>query len=123
MVQNVQYLNGPPSQVTLPFEYQTPILSGIKMVTVFYIDPKERLSSPLQFQLDNYLFQRRRLCSVVKCQLFFWGGGGGVYFFSFNKYSQKKLFSCNQFYIKLATFCRVFKIILGKNLQSDFLSL
>ena len=35
MVQNVQYLNGPPSHVTLPFEYLTPILSGIQMNLVF----------------------------------------------------------------------------------------
>ena len=44
MVQNVRYSNGPPSHVTLPFEYGTPILPysdesgiqvfGIKMVTV-----------------------------------------------------------------------------------------
>ena len=34
MVQNGQYLNGPPSHVTFPFEYRTPILSGILMVTV-----------------------------------------------------------------------------------------
>ena len=39
MVQNVQYSNGPPSHVTLPFECRTPILSciqvfGIQMVTV-----------------------------------------------------------------------------------------
>ena len=27
MVQNVRYLNGLPSHVTLPFEYQTPTLS------------------------------------------------------------------------------------------------
>ena len=31
MVQNVKYFNGPPSHVTLPFEYRTPILSGIHM--------------------------------------------------------------------------------------------
>ena len=29
------YSNGPPSHVTLPFEYQTPILSGIQMNPVF----------------------------------------------------------------------------------------
>ena len=31
MFQNVHYLNGPPSHVTLPFEYQTPLLSGIQV--------------------------------------------------------------------------------------------
>ena len=31
MVQNVRYSNGPPSHVTLPFEYRTPILSVIQM--------------------------------------------------------------------------------------------
>ena len=41
MVQNVRYLNGPPSHVTLPFEYRTPTLSGIQvfgiqMVTVIF---------------------------------------------------------------------------------------
>ena len=41
MVQNFWYLNGPPSHMTLPFEYQTPILSsiqvfGIQMDTVLY---------------------------------------------------------------------------------------
>ena len=35
MVQNVQYLNGPPSQMTLQFEYWTPILSSIQMKLVF----------------------------------------------------------------------------------------
>ena len=34
MVQNDQYLNGPPRHVTLSFDYRTPILSGIQMVTV-----------------------------------------------------------------------------------------
>ena len=39
MVLNVQYLNGPPRNVTFPFEHQTPTLSGIQvfgiqMVTV-----------------------------------------------------------------------------------------
>ena len=34
MFQNIQYLNGPPSQMTLPFEYQTPILPVIQMVNV-----------------------------------------------------------------------------------------
>ena len=45
MVQNVRYLNGLPSHVTLPFEYLTPILSsiqvfGIQMVTVHYSFPE-----------------------------------------------------------------------------------
>ena len=35
MVQNVWHSNGPPSYVTIPFDDQTPILSGIQMVTVF----------------------------------------------------------------------------------------
>ena len=40
LVQNVLYSNGPPSHVTLPCEYRTPILSGIQVfgiqiVTVF----------------------------------------------------------------------------------------
>ena len=40
MVQNVRYLNGPPSHMTLSYEYRTPILSGIQvfgiqMVTLF----------------------------------------------------------------------------------------
>ena len=34
MVQNVQYSNGLPSHMTLLFEYQTPILSGIQMFGV-----------------------------------------------------------------------------------------
>ena len=39
MVQNAPYVNGPPSHVTITFEYQKPILSGIQvfgiqMVTV-----------------------------------------------------------------------------------------
>ena len=39
MVQNVRYTNGLPSHMILPFEYRTPILSGIQvfgiqMVTV-----------------------------------------------------------------------------------------
>ena len=41
MVQNVWYLNGLPSDLTLPFEYCTPIMSGIQMVhlvhTIFFI--------------------------------------------------------------------------------------
>ena len=42
MVQNVRYLNGPPSHATLPFEYWTLILSGIQvfgiqMVTVLLL--------------------------------------------------------------------------------------
>ena len=35
LVQNVQYLNGRPGHMTLPFEYQTLILSSIQIVTVF----------------------------------------------------------------------------------------
>ena len=35
MVQNVWNLNGAPSHVTLPFEYQTPKLSSIQMNPVF----------------------------------------------------------------------------------------
>ena len=35
MVQNVWYTNGPPSHLTLPFEYRTLILSGIQMNLVF----------------------------------------------------------------------------------------
>ena len=35
MVQNVRYLNGPPSHVTLLFEYQTPIVSSNQMNQVF----------------------------------------------------------------------------------------
>ena len=35
MVQNVWYLNGPPSRVTLTFEYHTPILFGIQKNPVF----------------------------------------------------------------------------------------
>ena len=35
MVQNVQYLNGPPSDVTLPFEYRAPILSSVQMNLAF----------------------------------------------------------------------------------------
>ena len=35
MVQNVRYLNGPPSHVTLQFAYQSPKLSGIQMNLVF----------------------------------------------------------------------------------------
>ena len=34
MVQNVQYLNGRPRHVTLPFEYWTPILSGIQVSSI-----------------------------------------------------------------------------------------
>ena len=35
MVQNVRYLNGPPSHVASPFEYRTQILSSIQMNMVF----------------------------------------------------------------------------------------
>ena len=35
IVLDVQYLNGPPSHVTLPFEYWTSILSGIQMNPIF----------------------------------------------------------------------------------------
>ena len=35
MVQNVRYSNVPPSHVTLPFEYRTPILFSIQMNLVF----------------------------------------------------------------------------------------
>ena len=35
MVQNALYLNGLQSHVTLPFEYWTPIQSGIQMNLVF----------------------------------------------------------------------------------------
>ena len=43
MVQNVPYWNGPPSHMTLPFEYQTSLLSGIRVfsiqiVTVYIFD-------------------------------------------------------------------------------------
>ena len=35
MVQNFRYSNGPPSHVTLPFEYRPPILFSIQMNPVF----------------------------------------------------------------------------------------
>ena len=35
MVKNVQFLNGQSSQITLPFEYQIPIVSSIQMSPVF----------------------------------------------------------------------------------------
>ena len=43
MVPNVRYSNGPPSYVTVSFEYQTPILSGIQVfgiqvVTVIFFN-------------------------------------------------------------------------------------
>ena len=34
MVPNVGYSNSPPSHVTLPFEYRTPILSGIQVLGI-----------------------------------------------------------------------------------------
>ena len=37
MVQNVKYSNGQPSHTAKTFEYQTPKLSGIQMLTVYYI--------------------------------------------------------------------------------------
>ena len=37
MVQNIWHSNGLPSLMTLPFEYRTPILTGIRMVTVLTI--------------------------------------------------------------------------------------
>ena len=36
LVQNVWYSDGPPTTVTLLFEYWTPIMSGNQMVTVIY---------------------------------------------------------------------------------------
>ena len=33
-VQNVWYSNGPPSRMNLPFEYRTPILSGIQVFSI-----------------------------------------------------------------------------------------
>ena len=45
MVQNVRYSNGPPSHVTLPFEYRTPILPGIQMNLVFGIQMVTVLAS------------------------------------------------------------------------------
>ena len=37
MIQNVGYLNGPPSNVTWPYDYQTPIMSSIQMNLLFSI--------------------------------------------------------------------------------------
>ena len=47
MVQNVQYSTGPPSHVTLTFEYWPPILSGIQIVNLLF---ESRTSSQLQSQ-------------------------------------------------------------------------
>ena len=70
MVQNVHYLNGLPSQVTLPFEYRTPILSsiqmnlvfGIQMVTVFYFVMSNDLAYVPAEQM-SYMFSHQFLYS------------------------------------------------------------
>ena len=46
MVQNVRYSNGPPSHMTLPFEYRTPVLSSIQ---VFSIQMVTVVRSPMYF--------------------------------------------------------------------------
>ena len=58
IVQNVWYLNGLPSHVTLPFEYRTPILSGIQMNPVF------RCSVSIQMVM-NFLWVKE--LPIVEC--------------------------------------------------------
>ena len=53
-VQNVWYLNGPPSQVTLPLEHQTLILSGIQIYQVLGI---QMVTVPTQQQSKKYFLQ------------------------------------------------------------------
>ena len=70
MVQIVWYLNGLPSHVTLPFEYCTPILSGIQvfsiqMVTVYR---SQLYLKKFRFQmlwppLENLTFKTQELLS------------------------------------------------------------
>ena len=48
MVQNVYYSNGLPSHMTFPFEFRTPILSGIQMNQVVTV-----VSSPLYWDLET----------------------------------------------------------------------
>ena len=56
MVQNVQYSNGPPSHVTLPFEPQTLILSSIQMVTVPILSTQVKSTlPPAPSNFDLYL--------------------------------------------------------------------
>ena len=58
MVQNVRYSNGLQSQVTLPFEYQTLLLSGIQMVTVII----QKLDTQKPDKSENHNF----LCLMFK---------------------------------------------------------
>ena len=45
MVQSVWYLNGPPSHVTLPFEYLTPLLPGIHVFSIQMVTVKSKMAS------------------------------------------------------------------------------
>ena len=56
MVQNLQYLTCPPSRMTLPFKYQTPILSGIQLNSdsdAYCISAEGSLNYYQQFLLKN----------------------------------------------------------------------
>ena len=65
MVQNVRYLNGPQIPVTLPFEYWTPILSGIQMFgiqmfsvynsVVYHVNRKYLLATQEQYKYQSIL--------------------------------------------------------------------
>ena len=60
MVQNVRYSNGPPSHVTLPFEYRILILSGIQvfgiqMVTVTCLNPFSTFLGQPGRRLNDYV--------------------------------------------------------------------
>ena len=49
MVQNDWYLNGPPSHMTLPLEYRTPLLPGIQMFGILMVT----VSGETQLRHDN----------------------------------------------------------------------
>ena len=53
MVQNVRYLNGLPSHITLPFVYQTLLLSGIQVSLLFSCSLCSQIPT-VQFKLFFY---------------------------------------------------------------------
>ena len=79
MVQDICYSNGPPSHTTLPFEYRTPIMSGIQvsgieMVNVFVTGSnrnKSLINKCFQFSLIFLDFGR----DLLKIWAYFFGGG------------------------------------------------
>ena len=111
MVQNVRYLNGPPSYVTWPFEYQTPIMSGIEVFGVQMVTVLQSVSlgiwliNPHSSRLVTHFTALSTMASFEGIATYYSGGwnlnGRGLFCFS--------MVFCFLMVDKWAPFCSVFQ--------------